>query len=289
MSLKLRLVLGLLTAVVVCAVPTTTAAQRYDDDDVDGAETCRAIWREFGRSMSGSPRAVFCEVRAVGVLPRSSTIDVDGGMYGGVSIRGGARTDAQVRLVVQAQGDNVEDARALARQVTLDLARTPLRASGPDIDDNRRRGRRYVAATIVVDAPRESNVSAHVTHAPLEVENVRGRIDVSAEHGPLTLRQLGGDVRARVAHGPLTVDLAGAKWEGAGLDAEAAHGPLTLRIPREYAADLEIGAEHGPMQSDFPLTLTRFDPSRMQSKIGGGGPRIRAIAQHGPLTLRVAR
>jgi len=289
MIAQLRIVPTILAAALTLSASTLTA-QRYDDDyDVDGAETCRAIWREFGRTMSGRPRAVFCEVREIGTRPRGSLIDVDGGMRNGVRITGSARNDIRVRLVVQAQGENVEDARGLARQASLSLTSTPWRAMLPDLEEVRPRGRRFVAATIVIDAPVESNVTAQVEHAPLDIENVRGRLDVRAEHGPLSLRDIGGDVRARVAHGPLGMSLSGNKWDGAGLDAEASHGPLTLRLPREYAAELEIGAEQGPMNSDFPLTLTRFDRSFIQTRLGAGGPRIRAIAQHGPLSLRMER
>jgi len=284
---QLRIAPAILAAALTLS-SSTAVAQRYDDD-VDGAETCRAIWREFGRSMSGRPYAVFCEVREVGTTPRGSLIDVDGGPRGGVRITGTQRSDVRVRLVIQAQGESVEDARGLVRQVSMDLSTAPLRASLPRVSDDRPRGRRFVAATIVVDAPVESNVTARVEYAPLDIENVKGRIDVSAEHGPLHLRDVGGDVRARVAYGPLSVSLSGKQWQGTGLDAVAAHGPMTLSLPRDYGAELEIGAEHGPMESDFPLTLTRFDRSNIQTKLGAGGPRIRAIAQYGPMSLRMER
>jgi hypothetical protein len=273
---------------VLCSAPVS-AQRDYDDTDVDGAETCRQIWREYGRSMSGRPTAVYCEVREVGTAPKPSVIDVEGGMRTGVRITGSSRSDMRVRLVIQAQGRDVADARRLAGEVGFDISRTPLQASVPEFDEGERRGRRFVAATIVIDAPIESNVTAHATHAPLDVENVRGRIEVRGEHGPVGLRDVGGDVRARVAHGPLDVYLSGPRWEGAGLDALAQHGPLTLRVPRNYAAELEIGAEHGPMDSEFPLTLSRFDRSNIQTRLGAGGPRIRAIASHGPMSLRVAR
>jgi hypothetical protein len=266
------------------------AAQRdYDDADVEGAETCRSIWREYGRSRSGRPSAVYCEVRDFGTAVKPSTIDVEGRLHTGVRITGAQRSDMRVRLVIQAQGRDVAEARRIASEVRLDLTRTPLEAIVPEFDDRGNRDRRFVYTTIVIDAPVESNVRAHTTHAPLEIENVRGRIEVEGEHGPVGLRDIGGDVRARVAHGPLEIHLSGTSWTGTGLDALAQHGPLTLRVPRTYAADLEIGAEHGPMDSEFPLTLSRFDRAFMQTKLGAGGPRIRAIASHGPLSLRVAR
>jgi hypothetical protein len=275
-------------AVALISSPITAARAQWDTD-VDGAETCRPIWREYGRTMSGRPYAVFCEIREVGTFAPRGTIDVEGDDHGGARITGSQRNDVRARLVIQAQGQTVEDARELARRVTIDLSRTPLRADVPDLRDSRRSGRRFVAATLVLDVPVQSNVSARVRHSPLEVENVRGRVDVSAEHGPLTLRDVAGDVRARSRHGPLSVHVTGARWEGVGLDALAEHGPMTLRLPRDFNAELEIGAEHGPLDVDIPLTLTRFDRSFISTKLGAGGPRVRAIAQHGPMSLRVNR
>ena len=277
-------------ALVTLTSSTATAQRTYDDIDVPGVETCRDIWREFGRTMNGrSPRAVFCEVREVGTVARRERIDVDGARFTAVHVMGAARNDVRVRLVIQAQGDDVADARGLAQEVTMDLSRAVWRADVPTIENSRRSGRRWVSATIVVETPVESNVTARNEHAPLKVENLRGRLDIDGMHGPVVLRDVGGDVRARVQHGPLHVELAGNQWQGAGLDAEATHGPLTLRLPRGYNAQLEMGAEHGPFDVDFPITLTRFDKSRIETKLGNGGPRIRAFTAHGPLSIRTTR
>ena len=281
----------LVTALAILSLaPASAAAQRWDDDDLPGVETCRAIWREFGRHSNGSARAVHCEVRDVGVLPRRETIEVDGDQFTGVQIFGAQRNDIRVRLIVQAQGDDIADARRLASEVRVDLTRPVWTVDAPRLDgEGNRRYRRHAAGVLVIDTPVETNLTARTQHAPLFVQNLHGRLDVSGRHGPVTMREIGGDVRARSAHGPLTIELRGTRWQGAGLDAVAQHGPLTLRIPREFGADLEVGAEHGPLNIDFPVTVTRFDPSRISTKLGAGGPRIRALAQHGPLIIRSGR
>lgn len=271
--------------------PSFGEAQRRDDDDVDGYETCRAIWREFGRSMNGRSRAVFCETRDVGVIPKRELLEFDGSRWAGVSVRGEQRNDVRLRLVIQAQGSTVSEARELARNVKLDVAAQPLRVDGLRRD---RRvweddDRQAVFATVVIDAPAQSNLRLRTTYAALDVENVSGRMDLSAQYGPINLRDVGGDVRARVDYGPIEVDLAGAKWQGAGLDAEAAYGPVTLRVPRNFGAELEIGADHGPLDVDFPITLRRFDRSLIETKLGDGGPRVRAVARYGPMSLKMAR
>lgn len=285
MRASLRL---LSTLFALVSIPQQAAAQRgFDDSRVDGAESCRDIWERYGRMMSGRPRAVHCEVRDVGTVPRRERIDLEGERHTGLHVIGAQRSDVRVRLVVQAQGEDVADARALASRVTMDLSRAVWRADVPEIDDSRRNGRRFVAATVVVETPFESNVTARNEHAPLRIESVRGRLDVDGAHGPVHLSDIGGDVRARVQHGPLHVELSGRQWQGAGLDAEATHGPLVLRIPRDYGAQLELGAEHGPFDIDFPITLTRFDKSRIETTLGAGGPRIRAFAAHGPLAVKM--
>lgn len=274
---------------VALLVPLTTLHAQYDED-ADGSENCRAIWREFGRSMSGHPVAVYCEVRDVGTFKPSSTIEVDGGDRSGVRVRGSARGDARVRLVIQAQGRTVDDARALAQAVTIDLTQTPLHVSGIDRESARgESSRHFVSASIVIDAPEHANLYLRVNYAPLEVEGMTSKMDLRAAYGPLTMRDLGGDVRARVDHGPIMVELSSSKWDGAGLDAEAQYGPLTLRVPRDFSADLTIGARHGPLDVDFPLTLSRLDGSLIETKLGSGGPRVRAVADYGPMSLQMSR
>lgn len=137
--------------------------------------------------------------------------------------------------------------------------------------------------------PQQANVSAQVDYAPLSVDGVKGTMDLRTSHGPLELNDVGGDVHARVEYGPVTVALQGNKWDGTQLDAEAEYGPVTLRVPRDFNAQLEIGAEHGPMDIDFPLTLTHFGGTSIETQLGSGGPRVRAVARYGPMSMKVSR
>src|SRR5688572_27066780 len=65
-----------IAALLVAAASFPASAQRWTR--VEGDETCIAIWEEYGRSMSGRQRAVFCEIRDIGVVAPPSTIDVEG-------------------------------------------------------------------------------------------------------------------------------------------------------------------------------------------------------------------
>jgi hypothetical protein len=283
----MRALLTLAIAATLLADARLLAAQRgtrdWRDRNVPGNETCRDIWREYGRSMTGDPVAVYCEIRDVGTRAGRGTLEVDGGSREGVLVRGADRSDVRVRVVVQALGRWVADARRLAQRVEVDLSRTPLRVSGIDgaQDDDH-----FVAATLVVDTPREADLAARVGYAPLTVADVRGRMDLQADHGPLRIENVGGDVRARVSYGPLDVALDGRRWDGARLDAESAYGPVTLTVPENFAGDLEIGSDHGPFSSDLPLTVSRLDDAPVRARLGGGGPPVHAVARYGPMSLR---
>lgn len=274
-------------ASVVLSAPALAQHHHYRSrwhDPVPGDSTCRSVWEQYGRMMNGDPDAVYCEVRDVGTRSAANTIDIDGAARTAVVVQGEARPDVRVQLVIQAQERTVEAAKALAQQVQL--------ASGPTLRVTGVSGRgddelHYVAATLVVTTPRQANVTARVDYAPMSVENVRGRLDLFTEHGPLDLTNVGGDVRARVEYGPLSVALDSTRWQGTQLDSEAEYGPVTLSVPRQFNADLEIGADHGPLDIDFPVTLTHFDGQSITTKLGAGGPKVRAVARYGPMSLRV--
>ena len=274
------------SAILLASLIPLAAASAQWTTSVDGYETCRTIWREYGRMMHGQPDAVYCEVREIGTFKPTAAIEVDGGDRTGVHVHGERRTDARVRLVIQAQGRTVEDAKALAQRATVDLGQRPLQVTGVD---GRSSDNHFVGAMIIVDAPEKSDLSLRVNYAPLEVEGVTGKMDLHAAYGPLTIRDAAGDVRARVDHGPLMVEVSDSRWQGVGLDAEAAYGPMTLRVPLDFNAELEIGADNGPMDVDFPLTLNRLDGSRIRTKLGAGGPRVRAVADYGPMSLQINR
>ena len=279
------------TPVIALAIAFTGAslqAQHYHRSyfgPVPGDSTCRAIWDEFGRSINDEAEAVYCEIREVGTRSVPSVIAIDGGSRTGVVVQGEDRRDMKLRLVIQAQERTVERARALAQQVQL-VESPSLHVTGASTrhDDDH-----FVMATLVVVTPLQANVNANVDYAPMSVTNVRGRMDLLTEHGPLELTNVGGDVHARVQYGPISVALDGTKWDGTQLDAEAEYGPVTLTLPRTFNADLEIGADHGPMDIDFPVTLTHFNGQSISTTLGSGGPKVRAVARYGPMSMRVSR
>ncbi|HYR07620.1 MAG TPA: hypothetical protein VEQ60_07620 [Longimicrobium sp.] len=265
-----------LFSLVLAAVAAPAAAQNDSDRWV---ENCR-------RNNRGNDREVHCEVRETRVPARGS-LRVDAGQNGGVAVRAWDGRDVLVRARVQTHARTSADARALAERVRVSTDGT-IRSTGPE---NSGRNQSWsVSYEILVPARTDLNVETH--NGPISVERLSGDIQLRAVNGPISLNQLAGDVQARAQNGPITVTLAGRRWSGEGLDAETVNGPVTLRLPRGYAAHLESGTVHGPINAPSGIRPAREDGrrwspgGRINTDINGGGPTIRVVTTNGPVNIQ---
>jgi hypothetical protein len=247
-------------------------AQRTDEDWL---EDCR------DHEGHGDEREVVCEVRTLEPRLAGRLLTVDGMRNGGVHVEASDEPGVHVSARIQTRARRLEDAAALARELRILADGDRLRAEGPPQED-----RASWAVNYVIRVPRSHDLEITTHNGPISVRGVSGRLALDAQNGPISLRDVGGDVRARTRNGPLSVELAGARWDGRGLDAETRNGPVTLEIPEGYSARLETGTVNGPMRIDFPVTVQGVVGRRIETTLGQGGPTIRAVTTNGPVTIR---
>jgi hypothetical protein len=265
------------TFLALAALALPGAVLHAQDSDEDWLDDCRRdSWRHT--------RAKFCEIRETGLKATARTLTVDPGMNGGVAIIGWDRDSIAVTARIQVNARSEDEAEAVARDIRIEAAGASVRAVGPD-PVGRHQG---WSVSFVVRVPRRTDLSLATENGPLSVRDVAGRMVLSTQNGPLVLVGVGGDVRARAQNGPLHVKLAGARWEGTGLDAETMNGPADLRIPEGYNARIEFGTVNGPMNVGFPLTVTLSGrvTDRISTTLGTGGALIRVVTTNGPMTVR---
>jgi DUF4097 and DUF4098 domain-containing protein YvlB len=274
MRTALLAVVGLVAALP--ATPRAATAQRRPHRTAEE-------WLADCRSRDEDDRARACEIRELGFRPAGRTIHLDASPNGGVVIASWDRDSVHVRALVQASARTDSDAAALLRGIHVSVSGATVTSDGPET--GRREG---WAVSYEVRLPRRSDVRAETVNGPVSAEEVSGRLDLETVNGPLTLSALAGEVHARATNGPLTVELTGARWDGAGLDAETHNGPATLTIPDGYSAQLETGTVNGPMRVDIPITvqgrLNRL--TRITTTLGAGGPPVRVVTTNGPLAVR---
>lgn len=272
MPIPTRTILSTAAALVAMLAALPAHAQR---SDAEWLENCR----ENGGRWNGS-RAQFCEVRP-STLRAGGALTVDGGENGGAAVRGGEGGEIRVSARIQAQAASEQEAREIARQVTIRTDGGNIRATGPE----QGRGRSW-SVVYDIQVPRRQDVSVTAKNGPVSVEGVTGRMTLRAHNGPVSLRRVGGAVNARVQNGPLSVVLDGARWSGAGLDAETQNGPVSVTLPRGYSAELETGTVNGPSSIDLPLADGYRSGRRVKTTLGSGGPPVRVVTTNGPATVR---
>jgi len=258
-------------------------ALHAQDSDDEWLQDCReGHWGDWG------DRARHCEIRETGMKPGRGPLSVEPGMNGGVEIIGWDKDSIAVTARIQVHARTRDDADAIARDIKIEASGNTVRVSGGRGPFGRRQN---WGVTFLVMVPRHTDLTLATENGPLSVEDVSGRMDLQTQNGPLTLLGVGGDVHASAQNGPLTVDLGGSRWDGAGLDAETQNGPATLRIPDNYNAKIEFGTINGPMDMEFPMTVTISGrvKDRISTTLGSGGPPIRVVTTNGPMTVRRSR
>ena len=227
-------------------------------------------------------RERFCEVRDITLKSTAGGhISVDGRDNGGVSFYGWDKSEILVRALIQASADSRAEAQALAKDIKVLADGDRVRADGPS-------SRRYAnwSVSYEVWVPRKTNLDADTHNGGISVEGVESKMDLRAVNGGISLREVGGDVRAETTNGGVSAQLSGTKWIGPGLDLQTTNGGVGLEIPKGYNADLETGTVNGGMNIDFPITVQGFIGRRINTKLGSGGPRVRATTTNGGVRIR---
>src|SRR5579871_1415755 len=104
--------------VALCLAPAAFAQEKtMTCSDNEG-------WRERGH---------YCEIREA-TMPAGGSLDVDGGVNGGISIKGSNRNDILVRSMVQAYEDDSAQSRQMAAAIRLETSSGKIRATGPAMD-----------------------------------------------------------------------------------------------------------------------------------------------------------
>jgi thiosulfate/3-mercaptopyruvate sulfurtransferase len=228
-------------------------------------------------------RRVACDIREE-TLAGVSMLNVEASPNGGIQVRGWDRRDTLVRYKVTAWARSDEAARQLASQVRVSTAGGRVEADGPPRDDDGN-----WAVSFELQVPREGNLTLNTRNGGITIEDFRGTARFDARNGGISLFNVGGDIRGETVNGGVNVDLAGSRWDGAGLDVETRNGGVRMRLPDNYSAQLETGTVNGRMRVDFPVTVQGRLPAgrnrSLSTTLGAGGPLIRVRTTNGGVTI----
>jgi hypothetical protein len=275
----------MLRTIFVTAVTTALAAGLSASGS---AQSRRDSTRDSHRSdplscndgSSDRDRARHCEVRE-DTIGGANPLDVDAGRNGGIRVRGWDRGDVLVRTRIEASAETDADARRLVSGVRVDTGGGRIRADGPETRD-----RESWNVSFEINVPRTAMLTLNTSNGGISIDDFRGTATFHAHNGGLSLTNVGGDLRGETTNGGISVSVAGDHWDGSGLDVETRNGGITLNVPKGFSAELEAGTTQGRISIDFPVTVSGTFGRHLQTTLGSGGPKVRAITTNGGVTIR---
>jgi hypothetical protein len=269
---------ALVTTAVAAALVAAGSAQSRNRDT---RESTRAGTLACNDRNNNRDRATHCEVRE-DTIGGANPLDIDAGRNGGIRIRGWDRGDVLVRTRIEAYADTDANARRLVAGVRVDTSGSRIRAEGPDTTNREESW----SVSFEISVPRNAMLTLNTNNGGISIDDFRGSAKFHAKNGGLNFTNVGGDLQGETTNGGVNVDVTGDHWDGSGLDVETRNGGIQMTLPKGFSAQLEAGTTHGRVSIDFPITVTGTIGRRLDTTLGSGGPKLRAVTTNGGVTIR---
>lgn len=229
---------------------------------------------------SDSDLVSHCEINEM-TIAGMNHVWVDGGLNGGMTIKGAARQDILVRARVQTSAETEAEAQSIARQIVIHTGGGRIIADGPT-----RERKRNWSVSYEILVPQRSDLTLKAHNGGIRISDVRGEIEFEALNGGVSLNRLAGNVHGHTANGGLSVVLAGERWEDGQLDASTVNGGVSMAVPDNYSARLETATVNGHIRVDFPVTVHGEIDHQLAIELGSGGSLVRAVTTNGGVSIK---
>lgn len=214
-------------------------------------------------------------------LPIVSRLTVDGGVNGGMHVKGWPKKEILIRARVETKADTDAQAQTLARQVVIHTGGGRIIADGPKQGNHENWSVSYE-----IFVPQRIDLNLKVHNGGIGISDVRGHIEFDALNGGISLKRLAGDVKGHTTNGGLSVELSGNRWEGGQLDATTTNGGVSMTIPTGYSAHIETSTVNGHINVQFPVTVRGEIDRQLSIDLGSGGPLVRAVTTNGGVSIK---
>ena len=262
---------GVLAILALGLLSVSAFSQKHKSNEPFG---CRDNWKN-------DRLVTHCEMKEQTLPATEATINVDGKMNGGISIKGWERNEILVRARVQGAAPTEAAAKELTNQVRIETAGAQIFASGPENTRDQ-----WWSVSYEIFVPQRSNVSLKTMNGGISITDVTGRLEFKALNGGVHLSRVGGTVRGATTNGGLNVELSGVRWEGEALDVSTTNGGVSMSIPENYSAHLETATVNGRLHVDFPVTVQGEITRELAVNLGSGGATVRATTTNGGVNIR---
>src|SRR5262245_48455683 len=156
-------------------------------------------------SYRGGPRV--CDLQETTLGP-SSSLEIEPGRNGGVTVKGWAQNNVLVRARLEAWAENDAEAKSLMSQLRVEASGGRIRAIGPNLNqDWPWWENRNWAVSFEIFTPWNTDVKAESHNGSMNVSDLRGRIAVESHNGSMRLTRVAGDVSSETHNGSIQIEL----------------------------------------------------------------------------------
>lgn len=205
------------------------------------------------------------------------TLAVDGGINGGIAVKGWNRNEVKIVAKVWVRADDSDEAEKLFSKIDV-VVDDKIYADGPR--------KSSWGVSFKIYAPVNTNVELKTHNGGISLSNLNGRMRFEALNGGISLKNLAGDVQGHATNGGLNIKLNDSTWRGKGLDVETVNGGASIAIPEDYNAELVAGTTNGRINFRFPITVQGNISKRLNTTLGKGGPQVRIVTTNGGVVFK---
>jgi len=223
----------------------------------------------------------YCEIREV-TIPARSSINVDGGTNGGISVRGWDRNEILVRSEIQVwdHDRNQAEAKDIAAHIRVETADGHIHPEGPRGGDN------GWGVSYEIFVPKRIDLTLRTNNGGVNLEDVHGLMDFVTTNGGVSLKRVAGNVDGQTTNGGVRIELSGDGWDGEKCEVHTTNGGVTLLVPASYSAHLEAETTHGGVDIAFPVTVHGHIGTHIETDLGSGGKLIRVGTTNGGVSVK---
>lgn len=157
---------------------------------------------------------------------------------------------------------------------------------------------------VELTVPRQSNLDLHsgdgqITLAPItgdlrlnsgdgaiEASGLDGRLNASTSDGHITVRGRFDQLDLRSGDGTIEAEVAPGSKMQSSWTVRSGDGSVRLRLPQNFASDLDLRTGDGHINLDFPVSVSgRMNHSSLHGKLNGGGQPLEIRTSDGNITL----
>jgi DUF4097 and DUF4098 domain-containing protein YvlB len=140
-----------------------------------------------------------------------------------------------------------------------------------------------------------SRTEITIASVPGNLSLTKGDVELNRVTGPIRLVTHGDDVNGNDVRGPLHLENSDGDVSITALaplgeiDIHNDNGAIDLTLPAKTGFNLNASTSNGELSTDFDLSTNSNDDRRSASGVvGGGGPRVSVIADHGDVHIKKA-